>query len=130
MASKEDRRKVLQLYIDMIQECRHELNPDMTLSQLLVLLLVAKDGSIDQKDIYDPRSGHDIGQSSTSRAVSALSKVNRQHKPGLNVLAQYEDPLERRRKMAQLTANGEKFASRITDYTCRRIQKMCKECAQ
>lgn len=55
----------------------------------------------------------EISQSSVSRNVAALSKVDRHQKPGLDLVESVEDPAERRRKIVSLTPKGHELMSAV-----------------
>ena len=54
-------------------------------------------------------------QSSCSRNVSALSEWHRLEKPGLGLIVATPDPMERRRKIVQLTEKGQQLAVSLTE---------------
>lgn len=81
------------------------LYQDITANQILVYLTVAlhHPDSIAMSDIGKALS---LPQSSLSRIVASLSKYNRHHEEGLNLVLAYENPMERRAKLVQLTPSG------------------------
>jgi len=54
-----------------------------------------------------------IAQSSVSRNVAALSSWSRHHEKGHELLRAYEDPMNRRRKLVELTPKGKAVKSRL-----------------
>jgi DNA-binding MarR family transcriptional regulator len=62
------------------------------------------------KDIADALG---VAQSTMSRNVSALSKIHRLRKPGLDLVKATEDPYERRRKIVTLTPKGRQLKERL-----------------
>jgi DNA-binding MarR family transcriptional regulator len=54
-----------------------------------------------------------VAQSTMSRNVSALSKMHRLRKPGLDLVKATEDPYERRRKIVTLTPRGRQLKDRL-----------------
>ena len=54
-----------------------------------------------------------IAQSSASRNVAALSNWNRHHNKGHDLLRAYEDPMNRRRKLVELTPKGRALKARL-----------------
>lgn len=56
-----------------------------------------------------------MSQASCSRNVSALSEWHRLEKPGLGLIVASPDPMERRRKIVQLTEKGEQLAVSLTE---------------
>ncbi|OEC39914.1 MarR family transcriptional regulator [Pseudomonas sp. 1D4] len=54
-------------------------------------------------------------QASCSRNVSALSEWHRLEKPGLGLIVASPDPMERRRKIVQLTEKGQQLAVSLTE---------------
>lgn len=107
--SRETNVEKLNRLLEQIQYAR-EHAPDMLLQQLSVLISVALEPDQGVLDI-----GEKLGltQASVSRNVAALSAIHRKHRPGLNLLAAYEDPMERRRKMVRLTPAGEVFVKKL-----------------
>lgn len=56
-----------------------------------------------------------LAQSSCSRNVAALGRVNRRKEPGLNLLVAVEDPLDCRRKLVRLTPKGQRLIDELTE---------------
>ncbi|MGA4641152.1 MarR family winged helix-turn-helix transcriptional regulator [Stutzerimonas stutzeri] len=55
-----------------------------------------------------------ISQSSCSRNVSALSRLHRLNKPGMDLVVAAPDPMERRRRIVKLTPKGQRLAESLT----------------
>jgi DNA-binding MarR family transcriptional regulator len=73
------------------------------------LYIVVHEGCT-MKDIADALG---VAQSTMSRNVSALSKIHRLRKPGLDLVKATEDPYERRRKIVTLTPRGKQLKDRL-----------------
>lgn len=98
--------------LQLLNEFR-KLDPEMPIQVATVFLEVANNGEpILMTDLGD-RVG--IAQSSVSRNVAALSKVNRFHQPGFDLLEAREDPMERRRKLVDLTVKGRRVATSLAE---------------
>lgn len=85
-----------------IEEMR-KLDPELPLQTVAVFVAVALKPGITMKDL-GPLVG--LSQASISRNVAALAKTHRLDKPGLDLLIAREDPVERRRKIVELTPKG------------------------
>lgn len=89
-----------------------ELDPEMPMQQFRVFVEVA---------IHDPKPmpmselsiAVGIAQSSVSRNVAALSSWSRHRERGHELLRAYEDPMNRRRKLIELTPRGRAVKSRL-----------------
>jgi DNA-binding MarR family transcriptional regulator len=81
------------------------LHQEITGSQIMVYLTVAMSHpeSIPMQDIGKRLT---MPQSTLSRIISSLSKYDRNHEEGLNLVLAYENPMERRSKLVQLTPSG------------------------
>ena len=87
-----------------IEEMR-KLDPEMQAHTINIFLTVCTLPNITMKDL-GIRLG--VSQATMSRNVAALSKVHRLNRPGLDLIEATEDPLERRRKIVNLTPKGER----------------------
>ena len=76
---------------------------DMPIQQALTLLHVGLQPGITHAELVKAIG---MEQSSVSRNTAALSKWHRLGKPGLDLIEQFEDPRERRRKIVYLTPKG------------------------
>lgn len=92
-----------------LEELR-KLDPEMQLQTAQTFMCVALRPGITMKEIGDKLG---LSQSSCSRNVAALSKWHRLNKPGHNLVVAVEDPMERRRKVVNLTQDGERMARNI-----------------
>lgn len=96
-----------------ITRCLEEMrriDPEIQAQTVTCFLEVAMNPGITMKDLGE-RVG--ISQSSVSRNVAALSKVHRLNRPGHDLLVAVEDPMERRRKIVNLTEKGRKVAESL-----------------
>ena len=99
-----DGSRPLWRFTRFIEEFR-KLDPEMPSQTVHTFLLVAMRGDegLPQKDLAALLG---VEQSTVSRNVSSLDKINRHHQPGLDLVRSVEDPNERRRKVIRLTARG------------------------
>jgi hypothetical protein len=91
-------------FIEAVQTFRL-LDAEITATQLLVFLTVALHHP-DPIPMMELQKALALPQSSLSRIIASLSKVDRHHKEGLNLVLAYENPMERRAKLVQLTPSG------------------------
>lgn len=104
-------KKALAKVVKCLEEFR-KIDPQMPPQTAQVFLWVCIQDGITMKDLAE-RVG--ISQSSTSRNVAALSKEHRYGKPGYDLVAATEDPMERRRKIVKLTPKGRRIAQALSD---------------
>ncbi len=105
-------RSQLATALQVLNEFR-KIDPEMPIQVATVFLEVANNnGAIAMTDLGE-RVG--IAQSSVSRNVAALGKVNRFHQPGHDLLEAKEDPMERRRKLVDLTMKGKRVVQTIVE---------------
>lgn len=119
MSIKEN--EVLDVLIAGLQSARENLDPEMPIQMLLMYLYVARYPGITMKDMGNRM---DLSQASCSRNVAALSKVHRLGKPGLDVVEAHEDPVERRRKVTNLTPRGKRVLEALTSGVSREYQRL------
>jgi DNA-binding MarR family transcriptional regulator len=100
------------LLIDVLQEVREKVDPEMQLQTLVALLTTAAEPGITMKDLSQLRG---ISQSAMSRNVDTLGQGFQRDGKGLGLLIAREDPTERRRKVLQLTPKGERLMGDLTD---------------
>lgn len=81
------------------------LDAEITATQVLVYLTVALHHP-DPIPMMELQKALALPQSSLSRIVASLSKFDRHHNEGLNLVLAYENPMERRAKLVQLTPSG------------------------
>ena len=81
------------------------LHQEISGSQIMVYLTVAMSHpeAVAMQDIGKRLT---MPQSTLSRIVSSLSRYDRNKKQGLNLVLAYENPMERRSKLVQLTPSG------------------------
>jgi len=82
----------------------------MTPQMWSLFLEIARKPGLTQQELAD-RS--DMSLSSISRNLMALGEFHRSGEPGMNIVEQIEDPIERRRKIAFLTVKGRTFAKKM-----------------
>jgi DNA-binding MarR family transcriptional regulator len=105
-----DRYALVQLY-RAIGEFRC-IDPEMPIQSAALFLYSAIYPGCTMTDL---QTSLGISQASCSRNVSALSEWHRLEKPGHGLLSATPDPMERRRKIVQLTGKGEQLASSLTE---------------
>lgn len=86
------------------------LDTDMTLAQALCLLLIAKNEGLSLSELAN-KSG--VGMASASRYVSAMGKPGPRNQRALGFITATEDPLERRKKVIQMTTKGRTFVNKL-----------------
>ena len=96
-------------FLNFIEEFR-KFDPEMPIQTVAVFLKVANEDGITMKDLGESLG---IPQSSCSRNVAALSKLNRLNKSGHDLVYAVEDPVERRRKIVKLTPKGKRVAESL-----------------
>ena len=92
-----------------VEEFRR-LDPDLPSQTVNTFLYIATHDDPTMKQIADALG---VAQSTMSRNVSALSKIHRLRKPGLDLVKATEDPYERRRKIVTLTPRGRQLRDRL-----------------
>lgn len=85
-----------------------ELDPEMPIGQAITLLVIAKYGPLSLKEVAERV---DVGMATASRYVAAWGRTIADR--GFNMVSAVEDPLERRKKIIQLTKRGEAFVSNL-----------------
>ena len=111
--------QMAQALIPALLEFRAKIDPEMPVQQLLTFLITARTPGITMQDAMKEL---DISSASISRNVSALSRINRFHQPGHELLQATEDPMERRRKVLELTTHGKQFAKRVAEIFNKQMQ--------
>jgi DNA-binding MarR family transcriptional regulator len=94
-------------YIRAMLKCVNKLrkhNPNIPPQQISILFEVYLNPGCTMVQLKDNLG---LAQSSVSRSIAALSKLQQQDKLGLNLVKAIEDPRERRRKVVKLTPKGE-----------------------
>lgn len=87
-----------------IEEMR-KIDPEMQAHTINIFVMVCMNPGITMKDLGN-RLG--VSQATMSRNIAALGKVHRLNRPGYDLLQAEEDPVERRRKIVNLTAKGKR----------------------
>jgi DNA-binding MarR family transcriptional regulator len=95
-----------------------EIDSDMPMAQAHCLLLIAKNEGLSLKELADRA---DVGMASASRYISKFSKPMSGRK-GLGLVIATEDPLERRKKIIELTPKGRAFIETLTGESRANIQ--------
>ncbi len=85
-----------------------QLDPALQLSQMLILLEVAKAGNTGTS-LSEVSKNLDMGLANASRNVAILGKVNRARKEGFQLIESNEHPMDRRLKILSLTFKGKLF---------------------
>ena len=96
-----------------------EIDSDMPMAQAHCLLLIAQNEGLSLKELAD-RAG--VGMASASRYVSNFSKPVAQGRKGLGLVIATEDPMERRKKIIELTPKGRAFIETLTGESRANIQ--------
>jgi len=112
MAHTLNEAQVAQVLIEALQEFREKVDPEMPVQQLLTFLVAARTPGVTMQDAMKEL---DVSSASISRNVAKLGRVDRHHEPGYDLVAAYEDPMERRRKVVELTSHGKQLAKRVAD---------------
>lgn len=95
---------VLSKFYACIEEMR-KIDPEMQAHTINIFVMVCMNPGITMKDLGN-RLG--VSQATMSRNIAALGKVHRLNRPGYDLLQAEEDPIERRRKVVNLTAKGKR----------------------
>lgn len=97
----------------------NNVDPDMTITRLLIFLHVADANKKDGDDILvrDLIKRVGLGQSTVARTLAILSdKPQRGKKNGLRWVESYDDPEDVRRKRVRLTPLGKKIMADLATY--------------
>lgn len=108
MATTYSKKSLMRIF-QILEEFR-KIYPDMQMQTASIFVTIALNPGITMKELGE-RAG--LAQSSCSRNVALLSEWLRHNKPGYGLVVATEDPVERRRKIIRLTANGERVASTL-----------------
>jgi DNA-binding MarR family transcriptional regulator len=106
-----DKNSAIRRLSRAVEEFR-KIDSEMPSQVMAVFLAVADDDGISMKDLSTQL---DIAQSSLSRAVSALSPWHWLKRPGLEVIEQFIDPRDTRRKHVRMTPKGHQLAKRLME---------------
>ncbi|HIB3356465.1 TPA: winged helix-turn-helix transcriptional regulator [Pseudomonas aeruginosa] len=88
-----------------------DFDQEMQMQTAQTFIAVAMQPGITMKELSEKVG---ISQASCSRNVSALSRVHRLNKPGMDLVVAAEDPMERRRKVVKLTPKGQRLAETLS----------------
>ncbi|KXK68010.1 MarR family transcriptional regulator [Pseudomonas monteilii] len=88
-----------------------DYDQEMQMQTAQTFIAVAMQPGITMKELSEKVG---ISQASCSRNVSALSRIHRLNKPGMDLVVAAEDPMERRRKVVRLTAKGQRLAETLS----------------
>lgn len=111
MAAPTNGTRALWTLFKAIEEFR-KLDPEIPSQTVNTYLYVASHEGCTMKDIAEALG---VAQSTMSRNISTLDKINRHHQPGLNLVNAVEDPNERRRKIVTLTPRGRQLMARLNE---------------
>lgn len=108
-------KKKLEIFSDTLEFFRHELKGEIQAQQLVVLLLIYNNKDITMLDIIN-KTG--LSQSTISRNIALLLEWFNYSKrqAGAGIVNIYEDPMDRRRKVIELTAKGKALFARLEKY--------------
>ena len=98
----------------IIEEMR-KFDPQLEAQAIAVFFYVGINGGNDGVAQQVISEALDIAQSSVSRNCYKLATINRHRKVGIGLLENFEDPMERRRKLVRLTAKGRRVFKTLTD---------------
>lgn len=88
-----------------------ELDPEAPALRLSVLLHTALNDGVLQKEVPQALKASD---SAVSRHTMDLTHRNRANEPGLDLVAQRQDPMYRRRNVLELTSKGRRLIETMT----------------
>jgi DNA-binding MarR family transcriptional regulator len=88
----------------------NEVEPEMQISTLRVLLLIAMKGKCAQSDIEQELG---ISNAAASRNVSYWTDRRADRKPGLGFVTRHEDDYDRRYKVLTLSKKGVSFIEKL-----------------
>lgn len=97
--------------VDALNKLR-ELNPEMPAQTALSLIYIAT-GKAQTVTELQKRLG--VSLAGASRNVYILSAVKEKNQPGLGVVEQTIDPMDRRYKRLSLTKKGERFMQELLE---------------
>lgn len=86
------------------------LDVEMPIGQVVFFLNVAKMEGASLREIAE---ASDAKMTTASRYLSNLSKVDRFRKPGMDLVKSYENPMNRRMKIIELTPKGIAVLARL-----------------
>lgn len=101
--------KHLQALRSAMSELRR-LDPDMKLTEVELLLMVAVKGEVGFKEIEESL---DLPQQTASRYLAMLSSRKVKGQEGLGLVDRFEDPEDPRKKVVRLSHKGKRLMARI-----------------
>lgn len=111
MATKAGLTRPLWQLFKAIEEFRR-FDAEIPTQTVNTFLYVATHEGCTMKDVADALG---VAQSTMSRNVATLDRINRHHQPGLDLVRAVEDPAERRRKIISLTPKGRQLTARLNE---------------
>lgn len=102
-------KKQMDSLMSALAELR-DLDMDMPIAQALSLLLIAKHEGLSLSDLAK-KAG--VGMASASRYVAAFGKPTKPGAKGFGLAVAVEDPMERRKKIINLTPKGRAFVAKL-----------------
>jgi DNA-binding MarR family transcriptional regulator len=106
----EDERDAARVMMGAL-ECFRAENPVMTIQLAFTFLMVVHDEGLGVTE-YAAKAG--ITQSVMSRHIADLGEYNRRHEPGLNLVVQKVDVMDRRRTTIHLSARGKTLVAKLS----------------
>lgn len=103
--------KALHKLYRAVEEAR-KIDPEMQAHTLNIFLVVCMHPNVTMKDLGE-RLG--VSQATMSRNIAALGKVHRLNRPGYDLCIAEEDPVERRRKVVNLTPKGKRVRDALVE---------------
>jgi DNA-binding MarR family transcriptional regulator len=94
-----------------VEEAR-KIDPEMQAHTFNIFLTVCINPNVTMKDLGE-RLG--LSQATMSRNIAALGKVHRLNRPGYDLCVAEEDPVERRRKVVNLTPKGKRVRDALVE---------------
>ena len=110
-----EERKMSNNLLKIIEEMR-KFDPQLEAQAISVFFYAADKGGKDGVAQQAISEALDIAQSSVSRNCYKLATINRHRKVGIGLLENFEDPMERRRKLVRLTAKGRRVHNTLLEW--------------
>lgn len=89
-----------------------EIDPTISMPSILTFLYIARRGKVLQKDI---ELALGLSGAAASRNISYWTDMKFRDKPGKGFVERYEDPMNRRFKVIQLTPEGKAFYQKLLE---------------
>lgn len=103
--------KALYKLYKAIEEIR-KIDPEMQAHTINIFLIVCITPNVTMKALGE-RLG--VANATMSRNIAALGKTHRLNRPGYDLCVAEEDPVERRRKVVNLTAKGKRVRDAVLE---------------